>query len=236
MWHHIPNSLKDFCRDNEHLTTSIEAVLSTEGEWQGIITPRRELVLSAYYHVSLDPYGFLPNSLRVVMLFQDVYPKAGDACGIATACLHGGIPDTLCNIYTRLKEIYPPFAAKWSEGVPDGDIRGWASQGVLLTNVALTCRISAPKSHIPTWTSFTSRMIQWLSDTHPFLVFVLFGAEAKDMERYINKGRHAILKTSHPSNLGKIHGFDTCNIFNEVNDALTKAHRDPIRWEDIEYV
>lgn len=236
MWQHIPNSLDSFCKNNEHLTTNIEAVLGTEGPWRCTITPPKELVLSAYNHVSLDPYGLLPNSVRVIMIFQDVYPKAGDACGIATACLNGGTPDTLRNIYQRLKETYAPFATKWSNGVPDGDIRGWASQGILLTNIALTCRIGVPKSHISIWTSFTSRLIQWLSDTHPFLVFVLFGAEAKDMERYINKGRHIILRTSHPSNLGKTHGFETCNIFNEINDALTKTHRDPIRWEDIEYI
>jgi uracil-DNA glycosylase len=102
-------------------------------------------------------------------------------------------------------------------------------------NAALTTREREIGAHLDTWQCFTARMIEWLSETYPFLVFVMFGKEAQGYGKYINSNKHAILKTSHPAGRGYNHGFHDCDIFNEVNKILETNKREPIQWENYQY-
>lgn len=232
---HTPPGLESFIEDSKDVIVATSNFLEVESE-EGIdkprITPRLELILSNFYFVSFDPDQMYSNSLRVVMLFQDTYPQPGVACGIATAS-YGPPQATLKNMHKRLRETYPPFQGLYPQS---GDLRGWCVQGVLMLNSALTTLEGQIGSHIDIWELFTTKFIKWLSDTFPYLVFAMFGKVAQRYSNHIDKGKHTILCTSHPSGRGANYGFNTCNIFNEINYDLALNKRGTIKWEDHAYI
>lgn len=231
-----------FLDENMHHIQGISAFLEREEDLsnKGMkprVTPDVSRILSVFSLVSMDPYDLLPNSLKVVFLFQDVYPTPGAACGIATATLNGRIQPTLSNMFKRLSETYKGTDPEHPVEIPpsDGDIRGWCTQGVLPINCAFTTREGEIKAHMDEWAIFSAQLVKWLSDAYPFLVFVLFGKDAQQMKKYINRSTHAVLETSHPSGRGYYAGFDKCDIFNEVNERLRENSRPLIRWENHSY-
>lgn len=208
------------------------------------ITPRVELIFSAFYLVSFDPYGLHNNSLKVVLLFQDIYPTAGAACGVALASLNDSVQSPLLNFYHRIQDTYINTITSDDGQIakvpyPDlttGDIRGWCTQGVLMLNSSLTTRVGELESHIEEWSMFTMQLIKYLSETFPFLVFGLFGKRAQKYKKYINSNKHSILETSHPTKRGNTYGFGQCNIFNEINECLVGNLREAIQWQSYKYV
>lgn len=197
------------------------------------------LILSTFNLVSMDEEGMFPNSLKVVFMFQDTYPTPGCACGVATATIGRPPQPTLANMFQRLRETYHPKKEN-GESIPinmptDGDIRGWCTQGVLMYNAALTTMERKIGEHIDAWGIFSQRMIEWISTRFPFVIFVMFGAEARKYGKFIDKNRHRVLETSHPSGRGYYAGFDKCDIFNEVNTILSDHKREPIAWERYAY-
>lgn len=265
---YAPVLLKKFMHDNWHIIEGISNFLESEQEeskkGRPKITPRIELLLSAFHLVSFDPYGLLPNSLKVVFLFQDPYPTPNLACGVATCTLNGYPQLTLTNIFKRLSETYRiPYQAvdkikekvqgedgkeveiekeiavtKYKDMPPlvGGDIRGWCTQGILMWNTALTTREHEMEAHISEWSLFTDQMIKWMSDTFPFLIFVCLGKKAQLYQKHINASKHIVLASSHPAGRGYNYGFNKCDIFNEINTELKKNLREPIQWEDYKYV
>lgn len=245
---YAPFFMKEFFRENSHIVQGISNFLECEEEdatngLKGKITPRIEMVFSTFHLVSMDPYDLFPNSLKVVFMFQDTYPTPGCACGVATATLNGRVQPTLSNMFKRLHETYKPTVIAGDGSIVDkpipplqnGDIRGWCSQGVLMYNAALSTREKETEAHMEEWSIFTSQLLKWISETFPFVVFVFFGKKAQGFSKFINPSKHVILTTSHPSGLGFHHGFNNCDIYNEVNMALTEHKRNPIRWEDYKY-
>lgn len=229
-----------------HIVDGISNFLEIEDDDGKKITPRIEMIFSTFYLVSMDPYDLYPNSLKVVFLFQDSYPTPGAACGVATATLNGVIQPTLKNLYTRMKDTYQPKKKIISDDkeievdipIPyliDGDIRGWCTQGVLMWNAAMTTREREVGAHLEEWSLFSQQMMKWMSETFPFIVFVLFGKKAQMYKKYIDVSKHHIIETSHPSALGARYGFNTCDIFNEVNESLIENKRYPIQWEKYQY-
>lgn len=259
---YCPFWLREFANANSHLVQGMSNFLEQEegDSNKGLkarITPRIELILSAFHLVSMDPYDLFPNSLKTIFIFQDPYPTPGAACGVATATLTGNVQLTLSNIYKRLTETYKPKIIRRiqiedpethqqveieqeSEGklrnLTDGDIRGWCLQGLLMWNVSMTTREKETEAHIEEWSLFSQQMMKWISDTFPFVVFVLFGKKAQLFKKHINASKHHIIETSHPSGRGYFYGFDKCNIFNEVNQQLTSNYRTPIKWENYNYI
>lgn len=259
---YCPFWLQEFRNANIHLVQGISNFLEQEMEdgdkgLKNRITPRIELILSTFYLVSMDPYDLFPNSLKVVWMFQDVYPTPGAACGVATCTLNGVIQPTLSNIYKRMLETYKPkkkvillnedpetherVETEQELDIPvprlvDGDIRGWCTQGVLMWNAAMSTRERETEAHLEEWSLFSQQMMKWMSDTFPYIVFVLFGKKAQLFKKYINASKHTILETSHPSGRGYFYGFDKCNIFNEVNDNLVMNGRKPIEWGNYNYI
>lgn len=259
---YCPVWLQEFKNANIHLIQGISNFLEqeTEDSEKGLknkITPRIELIISNFYLTSLDPFDLFPNSLKVVFLFQDVYPKPGAACGVATATLNGVVQPTLSNLYKRMLETYKPkkkvkivsedpetheqVEVEQELDIPvprlvDGDIRGWCTQGVLMWNAAMTTRENEIGVHLDEWSLFSQQMMKWMSDTYPYIVFVLFGKKAQLFKKFINASKHTIIETSHPSGLGARYGFDTCNIFNEVNENLELNKRPTINWGNYNYI
>jgi uracil DNA glycosylase len=233
------------------------------GKIKAPMTPSVPLIGSSMFLVSFDPEGLLPNSVKVVFLFLDPYPRKGAACGVPVATLDGRVQPTLENFYKRLHETYkiPQYGPsyndkdvrdKWEgsvlassiegfmpECLPMGDIRGWlAGQGVLFLNVAHTTlegNTDRIKPHVEDWSLYTEAFIKWLSQTFPFLVFAFFGREAQEYAWYVSATKHTVIKTSHPADRGYGSGFGESDIFNEVNDALIRNLRDPIKWEKYSY-
>jgi uracil-DNA glycosylase len=125
------------------------------------------------------------------------------------------IPPSLKNIFKKL--------GKTPES---GDLTHWAEQGVLLLNTALTVREHSSNSHSIPWRNITNNMIKHLSDSFEGLVFILWGGNAFSKIEFIDKDKHHVLISSHPSPLGcrkPMKGnssFNDCNHFNECNDIL----------------
>ena len=226
---HPPPLLRTFFQQIDHLLEAISNFLESQND----IVPDIRRIFAALYYVSFDIHGLLPNSFKVVMIFQDPYPTSSLACGIATCSLNKIVPPTLMNMFKRIENTYSP-TIMWNK--KDGDIRGWCTQGILMTNVTLTTIHGKNKAHVDNWEDYTRIFIRYLSDTFPFLVFMSFGADSRKMCNIVNKKKHTVIETSHPSGLGAHHGFNTCNIFNECNQALILNKRDPIKWEQYNYV
>lgn len=249
MENYCPFWLQPFIKDNIHHIQCLSNLIEQEEKDGKKVTPSISKIFSTFYLVSLDTLDLFPNSIKVVFLFQDVYPKPGAACGIATCTTNGHAQETLKNIFKRLKETYK-IQRKYTneQGIDvsidedintdfiDGDIRGWCSQGVLLWNVGMTTIENEIGSHIENWSLFCGQLIKYLSETYPYLVFVLFGKEAQKFKSKINSIKHDILTTSHPAGRGYFHGFHESDIFNQVNNCLERNLRPKIQWQEYRYI
>ncbi len=228
---HGPVGLRAWVEENAYRIDAMSNFLELEYSDRPV-TPPKGQIMSTFHLVSMDPWGLFPNSLRVVFLFQDVYPTPGAACGVATASLNGRVQETLANMWKRLQETSPSGSIPALE---NGDIRGWCTQGVLMTNVALTTREHTIMAHMFEWKGFTECLLDWISETFPFIVFVFFGKEARGLQSRIDGQKHKVINTSHPSGRGYYAGFHESNIFNEVNEALSSKGYGTINWANYSY-
>jgi len=222
---YIPYTLRPFFSKIPHIVKGISIFLENEEE----VTPPIELIFSSLHLVSFDPHGFLPNTLRVVFVLQDPYPQPGYAHGVAMSVRDGTIPMSLHNVEKVLKKSYPTFS------LVNGDIRGLCCQGVLLWNTTLTTRVGKSRSHVSEWRDFNDLFIKHISNTFDFLVFVLFGGDARKLKGLIDMSKHVVMETSHPVARHPHNTFLDTNIFEEINEVLVDNRYDPIQWDDINY-
>jgi len=190
-----------------------------EKSWQRVLYPPPKEILSAF---NVCPF----DQVKVVILGQDPYHGAHQANGLAFSVRSDiAIPPSLQNIY---KEIHTDI------GVPipkNGDLSGWARQGVLLLNATLTVRAGSPGSHQNKgWEEFTSAAVQELSDNRDHLVFLLWGSYAKQKGEIIDRSKHLVLVAPHPSPFSADRGFFGCKHFSQANAYLAKQGIKPIVW------
>ena len=166
------------------------------------------------------------DKLKVVIIGQDPYHGFGQANGLCFSVNSNiKIPPSLKNIYKELKNNYSDFTFK------DGDLSNWANQGVLLLNSILTVRKGQPGSHKHIgWEIFTDSVIKIISKRKKNIVFILWGAFAKSKCKLIDKNKHLILESSHPSPFSAYNGFFNQNHFFNTNDYLTKNGYKKIDW------
>lgn len=167
-----------------------------------------------------------PENIKVVILGQDPYHGPDQAHGLSFSVRKGmRLPPSLRNIY---KEI----AAEYGVPMPkDGDLTGWAKQGVLLLNATLTVEAGLAAAHAKRgWEDFTDAVIRAVSDGGEHIVFVLWGSHAQKKSALIDARRHLILEAPHPSPLSAHRGFLGCGHFRKANDYLTQHNRAPIDW------
>ena len=166
------------------------------------------------------------NKLKVVIIGQDPYHGYGQANGLCFSVNSNiKIPPSLKNIYKELKYNYSDFTFK------DGDLSNWANQGVLLLNSILTVRKGQPGSHKQIgWEIFTDSVIKTISKRKKKIVFILWGAFAKSKSKLIDKNKHLILESSHPSPFSAYSGFFHQNHFIKTNDYLSKNGYKKIDW------
>jgi uracil-DNA glycosylase len=122
-------------------------------------------------------------------------------------------------------------------GIPvrdSGDLTGWAKQGVLLLNAVLTVRAHQANSHKGRgWEEFTDGVIKKISDQMQNVVFVLWGANARSKKAFIDKNKHLILESAHPSPLSAYNGFFGSGHFVKANEYLIKHNKTPIDWSNL---
>ncbi|XP_042193637.1 uracil DNA glycosylase a isoform X2 [Callorhinchus milii] len=168
------------------------------------------------------------EDVKVVILGQDPYHGPNQAHGLCFSVQRPvPPPPSLENMYKELKSDIEGF-----EHPGHGDLTGWAKQGVLLLNAVLTVRAHQANSHKERgWEALTDAVVSCLNRTQHGLVFMLWGAHAQKKGSSIDRKRHHVLQTAHPSPLSAHRGFLGCRHFSQTNEILVKAGKTPIDWK-----
>jgi uracil-DNA glycosylase len=183
------------------------------------IYPPAKLIFNAFDHC---PF----NDVKVVILGQDPYHGAGQANGLCFSVNKGvAFPPSLMNIF---KEIQSDMGTPIPQ---DGDLTRWSDQGVLLLNATLTVRASQAGSHQKRgWEEFTDAAIRELAERRENIVFILWGSYAQKKGAFIDRTRHLVLTSAHPSPLSAWHGFFGNKHFSRANEYLVVQGKTPIVW------
>ena len=212
----IENSWKEALKDEfekPYLATLCEFVRQEYKSFT--IYPPAGLIFNAFNLCPID-------KIKVVIIGQDPYHEPGQAHGLCFS-VNDGIkyPPSLQNIY---KEI----ASEYNQPMPQsGNLTRWAEQGVLLLNATLTVREHAAGSHQGKgWETFTDNVNKRCEG----VVFLLWGSYAQKKEMFIDKAKHCVLKSAHPSPLSAYRGFFGCNHFVMANEYLRKNGKEEIIW------
>ena len=166
------------------------------------------------------------SRVKVVILGQDPYHNTGQANGLCFSTGAGvPLPPSLVNIF---REIHEETGAVMPA---DGDLSGWARQGVLLLNTVLTVRAHQANSHRGKgWEAFTDEIIRAVAEQDRYIVFMLWGNPAQVKAPMVSSPKHLVLKAPHPSPLSAYRGFFGCGHFAECNDFLERHGEAPIDW------
>lgn len=166
------------------------------------------------------------SSVKVVILGQDPYHDVGQANGLCFSVRDGvPFPPSLRNIF---REVHDDTGAP----VPtSGDLTRWARQGVLLLNSTLTVEAHHAGSHQNHgWEQFTDAVIAHLATHRSNLVFILWGSYAMRKGAFIDRTRHLVLTSPHPSPLSAHRGFFGNHHFSRANAYLQAHGQTPIQW------
>jgi len=187
---------------------------------KGAVYPHPKNIFKAF---ELTPF----DRVRVVILGQDPYHGAHQAHGLSFSVTEGvRNPPSLQNIFKEL-------ASDTSKQPKDesGDLSRWAAQGVLLLNATLTVRAGAAGSHQGHgWEEFTDAVIQKLSDDREHLVFILWGNYARSKGAHIDRTKHLVIESAHPSPFSAYNGFFGSKPFSKTNAYLVEHGETPIDW------
>lgn len=196
--------LTDFVRKEYHETT---------------VYPPGKLIFNAF---NLCPF----DKVKVVIIGQDPYHGPGQAHGLCFS-VNDGIqpPPSLVNIF---KEINSDLGKPIPQS---GNLTRWAEQGVLLLNATLTVRAHQAGSHQKRgWEEFTDAVIRILAEEKSNLVFILWGSYAQKKGAFIDRNKHLVLTSVHPSPLSAYNGFFGNHHFSLANDYLVKNGKTAIDW------
>lgn len=182
--------------------------------------PKGKHIFSAFEYCPFE-------ETKVVIIGQDPYHGPGQANGLCFSVNDGvAHPPSLVNIF---KEIHTDLGAAYPTS---GNLERWAEQGVLLLNATLTVRAHQAGSHQNLgWEKFTDVIIQKVSEEREGLVFLLWGGFAKKKATLIDRSKHHILTSGHPSPLSANRGYWFGNKhFSQTNTILSTHNQTPIRW------
>lgn len=168
------------------------------------------------------------NHVKVVIIGQDPYPTLGHAHGLCFSVQPDvkPLPKSLTNIYQELKSDLD------IDNFHSGYLMPWAKQGVLLLNAVLTVEAGQANSHQGKgWEKFTDAIIQQLNNQPHHLVFVLWGSYAQKKGAMIDRTKHTVLTSAHPSPLSAYRGFFGSRVFSRINEDLRQHQLPPINWQ-----
>jgi uracil-DNA glycosylase len=227
--------LTKFYKMFSHIHASWKKVLSTELEkpyFHDLLSfvkneyktktcfPKETEIFAALDHCPFD-------KVKVVIIGQDPYHGLGQANGLCFSVNEGiPFPPSLTNIFKEIQvDLDQPFPKS-------GNLERWANQGILLLNATLTVRKGEAGSHQNQgWESFTDAVIQKISEENQNVVFLLWGGFAKKKGAKIDRTKHYVLETGHPSPLSANRGFWFGNKqFSQTNDYLKSIGKQPITW------
>lgn len=203
--------------DKEYFVNLVKFLHSEKAAGKTIYPPGG-LIFNAFALTPLD-------QVKVVILGQDPYHGPNQAHGLSFSVPDSvPPPPSLKNIY---KEIETDLGIKLAK---NGNLEGWARQGVFLLNAVLTVRAGEPTSHSRIgWTEFTDAVIKCISDNTQGVVFMLWGNFARGKKELIDSSKHYILEAAHPSPLAR-GAFFGCRHFSRCNSILEKLGKSPIDW------
>jgi uracil-DNA glycosylase len=167
------------------------------------------------------------DHVRVVILGQDPYHGEGQAHGLCFSVQRGvKPPPSLVNIYKEMRSdlgLEPPS---------HGNLEAWAEQGVLLLNSVLTVEAGLAASHQGKgWERFTDAVIKLVNDLPRPAVFILWGSYAQKKAAFVDRSRHLVLTSAHPSPLSAHNGFFGSKPFSKTNEFLVAQGLEPINWK-----
>jgi uracil-DNA glycosylase len=187
------------------------------------IYPPKSQIFAAFDRTPFD-------RVKVVLIGQDPYHRPDEAHGLCFSVRKGvKLPPSLRNIFDEVSEEFR------SEVRICGDLTGWADQGVLLLNRALTVEEGEPGSHLSKWKCFTETVIKKLA-ARDNLVFIAWGKKAQEAVAKIDTAKHLVLKSAHPSPLSCRHYLGTNPFkgndhFKKANEHLRKTGQECINWQ-----
>lgn len=208
--------LQDEIRSERH--TELQLFITRERSEHTVYPPAEDV------YAALELTSF--ESTKVVVLGQDPYHSPSQAHGLSFS-VRGNtlIPPSLRNIFQELSTDVSIQRER------NGDLTGWAHQGVLLLNTTLTVRDGEAGSHNDRgWEHITDAVIRALNDKPTRVVFVLWGAHARKKKTLITQTHHVVIESAHPSPLSAHRGFLGSKPFSQINSALQEADLSPIDW------
>jgi uracil-DNA glycosylase len=182
--------------------------------------PPKELIFSAF-----EQFDF--QDTKVVIIGQDPYHGVGEANGLCFSVNDGvKIPPSLKNIYTEINTEYDRILFPTS-----GNLERWAKQGILLLNAGLTVRKDVANSHKQLqWSIFTDAVIDLITAQSEHIVFLLWGSFAQKKGKRIDRNKHLVLESGHPSFAHSHKKWFGNNHFKMTNDYLNQQGKDIIEW------
>jgi uracil-DNA glycosylase len=199
--------------------SDLRRFLKEENRTQKVFPPMKKL----FSALNLTVF----EQVKVVILGQDPYHGLGQANGLCFSVNDGiSFPPSLVNIFKELEaDLTIPIAIS-------GNLERWAKQGILMLNTTLTVREGEAGSHQNKgWEEFTDAIIKKINDEKKGVIFLLWGGFAKRKGAYINKEKHLVLESGHPSPLSANRGLWFGNKhFSKSNSYLVKTKRKPIDW------
>jgi uracil-DNA glycosylase len=185
----------------------------------GVVYPPGKEIFRAFDRCDFD-------AIKVVIIGQDPYHGPGQANGLCFSVRDGvRMPPSLVNIFKEIqKDLGKPIPSS-------GDLERWADQGVLLLNATLTVRAGTPGSHQNKgWEMFTDAVIKTISDEKENVVFLLWGAYAQKKGEIIDRNKHLVLMSAHPSPFSADRGFFGSKHFSKTNTYLKSKGIPEIDW------
>jgi uracil-DNA glycosylase len=211
-WHDLP-----FFTDGsvETVAARVDDVLATGAQ----VLPDPAQIFAA---LDLTPL----HEVKVVILGQDPYPTPGDAHGLAFSYRGARrLPASLRRILTELAEDLDIPVPR------SGDLSHWARQGVLLLNTALTVEAGQAGAHLKFgWSSLVDQAVKAVSDRQPAVVFVLWGNAARARASLVDRAKHLVIESGHPSPLNRLRDFKGTRPFSRANAWLESKGLAPIDW------
>ena len=186
--------------------------------------PPAKLIFNAFNRTPFD-------KVKVVILGQDPYHEPGQAQGLAFYVPPEiQTPPSLVNIAKELAEDGGGLkTGDGRQGIPD--LLSWTDQGVLLLNATLTVAAHRAGSHQGRgWETFTDAVVRALAEQREHLVFILWGSYAQKKGAFIDRNRHCVICSAHPSPLSAYRGFFGSKPFSKANAYLTSKGIEPIKW------
>ena len=205
---------------NKDYMRSLSEFLRSEKLKNKIIFPPGNKIFNAFNLTKFE-------DVKVVILGQDPYHGQNQAHGLSFSVEEGiRPPPSLKNIF---KELESDMGIKQPE---HGNLERWCNEGVLLLNSILTVEKSKPASHSNMgWEQFTDKILSILNDLKRNVVFILWGKKAQEKGHFLDKNRHLILKSAHPSPYSANNGFLGSKPFSKTNHYLNSNNIKEIDWD-----